>query len=269
MYTQSLSGLGKKDRGGRAGSRKKSSGEATAEKMDVDTEAESTPKSKSTELDPIQDAEVKDEELDGHKSLEAAGREKEEEEEHEGEQGRPPPPSVVVTQEEDVEMDEEHSVDGDKPQADDEDDDDEEEGSDEEEADVTRCVCGITGQSRVFLFSLRSSFSLPLPLELTPSYYPFPSTESDDMMIQCDTCNVWQHGACVGIPTEEETPDGKLSLPLERFELIRSVPSPSRARTDVFSCSLGSSEYFCEKCRPDLHVALKKWMRSTSRGRGG
>lgn len=143
MYTQSLSGLGKKDRGGRAGSRKKSSGEATAEKMDVDTEPESTT-SKTTELESIPDAEVKDEEVDGHKSLEAAGREEEE-----GREGRPPPPpSVVVTQEEDVEMDpaeeDEHSVD--KPQEDGDEEDEEEEGSDEEEADVTRCVCGITGR---------------------------------------------------------------------------------------------------------------------------
>ena len=45
---------------------------------------------------------------------------------------------------------------------------------------------------------------------------------SDDIsgfFVQCDVCKVWQHGACVGIMTEESSPD----------------------------------EYFCEKCRNDLH----------------
>lgn len=146
MYTQSLSNLGKKDR---AGSRKKSSGEHNAEKMvdAVETEeAESTPTSKTTELESIPDAEVKDEEVDGSKSLAAAGEEEHEEEEGEERRPPPPPPSVVVTSEpqEDVEMEvDEPSVDGDKPQDDEEDEEDE--GSDEEEADVTRCVCGITG----------------------------------------------------------------------------------------------------------------------------
>jgi hypothetical protein len=30
------------------------------------------------------------------------------------------------------------------------------------------------------------------------------------MMIQCDKCNVWQHGACVGIWGDDEAPDGEL-----------------------------------------------------------
>lgn len=29
------------------------------------------------------------------------------------------------------------------------------------------------------------------------------------MMIQCDKCNVWQHGACMGIWGDDEAPDGK------------------------------------------------------------
>ncbi|KAL1896702.1 Histone deacetylase complex subunit [Ceratocystis pirilliformis] len=37
--------------------------------------------------------------------------------------------------------------------------------------------------------------------------------------VQCDVCKVWQHGACVGIMTEESSPD----------------------------------EYYCEECRKDLH----------------
>lgn len=45
---------------------------------------------------------------------------------------------------------------------------------------------------------------------------------SDDISgfyVQCDVCKVWQHGACVGIMTEESSPE----------------------------------EYFCEMCRKDLH----------------
>lgn len=37
--------------------------------------------------------------------------------------------------------------------------------------------------------------------------------------LQCDVCKVWQHGGCVGIMNEEQSPD----------------------------------EYFCEECRKDLH----------------
>ncbi|CAK9784250.1 hypothetical protein CC85DRAFT_310108 [Cutaneotrichosporon oleaginosum] len=53
----------------------------------------------------------------------------------------------------------------------------------------------------------------------------------DVMMIQCDKCNVWQHGACVGIWGDDEAPD----------------------------------EYFCEECKPELHGPLKKWMRHCGR----
>lgn len=28
-------------------------------------------------------------------------------------------------------------------------------------------------------------------------------------MIQCDSCNVWQHGPCVGIWGDDEAPDGQ------------------------------------------------------------
>jgi hypothetical protein len=45
------------------------------------------------------------------------------------------------------------------------------------------------------------------------------SEEVSGLFVQCDICKVWQHGACVGIMTEESSPD----------------------------------EYFCEKCRKDLH----------------
>ncbi len=77
-------------------------------------------------------------------------------------------------------------------------DDDEEEEEEEEDgsAEVTRCVCGSQD-------------------------YPFPDADVEDtgFMICCERCNVWQHGPCVGVMSENEAPD----------------------------------VYFCEECRPDLH----------------
>jgi hypothetical protein len=43
--------------------------------------------------------------------------------------------------------------------------------------------------------------------------------ELSGFFLQCDECKVWQHGGCVGIMNEKESPD----------------------------------EYFCENCRKDLH----------------
>ncbi|GAO50993.1 hypothetical protein SAICODRAFT_220125 [Saitoella complicata NRRL Y-17804] len=53
-----------------------------------------------------------------------------------------------------------------------------------------------------------------------------PCGDDDDsgFMVACDTCGVWQHAECVGIPSENDAPDN----------------------------------YFCERCRPDLHEALLK-----------
>ena len=43
-------------------------------------------------------------------------------------------------------------------------------------------------------------------------------------MIQCETCNKWQHGICMGFDREEDCPD----------------------------------QYYCHECRPELHVDLWK-----------
>lgn len=47
--------------------------------------------------------------------------------------------------------------------------------------------------------------------------------EPGSLFIQCDECEVWQHGGCVGIMYEADTPDN----------------------------------YFCEQCRPDFHTLAK------------
>jgi len=63
------------------------------------------------------------------------------------------------------------------------------------------------------------------------------------MMIQCDDCNVWQHGPCMGIWADDEAPDGASKLTL----------------------TVLTAEYYCEQCRPDLHGPLRKWIRSKGR----
>ncbi|KAF9510043.1 hypothetical protein BS47DRAFT_105838 [Hydnum rufescens UP504] len=67
-------------------------------------------------------------------------------------------------------------------------------GEEDDESGITRCVCDEA------------------------------EAETKDMgfMVQCEQCNVWQHGICMGIDREEDCPD----------------------------------EYFCHDCRPDLHTAL-------------
>jgi hypothetical protein len=51
------------------------------------------------------------------------------------------------------------------------------------------------------------------------------------LFIQCDKCMVWQHGYCVGFMSEDEVPE----------------------------------VYFCERCRPDLHVVVVRPSGKTSK----
>ncbi|BGP08930.1 putative histone deacetylase complex subunit cti6 [Rhodotorula toruloides] len=91
-----------------------------------------------------------------------------------------------------------------------------EEGEEDEDEDgdggVTRCVCGQDNEEM-----------------------------ASGLMIQCDTCKCWQHGACVGLWDEKECPN----------------------------------RYFCELCKPSLHGPgglLRKVSRKSSApaaGRGG
>lgn len=81
---------------------------------------------------------------------------------------------------------------------------DEEAAEDEEE--VTRCLCG------------QQEYPGP-PLS---EAYGASEAQNDDaggLFIQCDGCSVWQHGGCVGIFDEAQSPD----------------------------------KYYCEECRPKQH----------------
>lgn len=85
---------------------------------------------------------------------------------------------------------------------------------DEDGEDVTRCVC------RRFDYP-----GVPVPVgegsKKDPRNHPLAGTEtlSGGTFIQCESCNVWQHGGCVCILDDAKS--------LEH--------------------------YFCEQCRPDMH----------------
>lgn len=91
---------------------------------------------------------------------------------------------------------------------------DEEAAEDEEE--VTRCLCG------------QQEYPGP-PLS---EAYGASEAQADDaggLFIQCDGCSVWQHGGCVGIFDEAQSPD----------------------------------KYYCEDCRPkqhEVHVDTKGYV---------
>ncbi|KAK4225113.1 putative histone deacetylase complex subunit cti6 [Podospora fimiseda] len=100
---------------------------------------------------------------------------------------------------------------------------DDEDVQDEDEA--VRCVCG------------NEEYQGPPPpdedykhghkhySEIDPIFTTAVTDDTAGLFVQCDICKVWQHGGCVGIMTEESTPD----------------------------------DYFCELCRQDLH---KLWTAS-------
>ncbi|EMC93867.1 hypothetical protein BAUCODRAFT_213099 [Baudoinia panamericana UAMH 10762] len=77
-------------------------------------------------------------------------------------------------------------------------------GGDDEE--VTRCICG------------QQEYPGP-PLSEVFSNADTPGDDAGGLFIQCDGCSVWQHGGCVGIVEESQSPD----------------------------------KYYCEECRPKLH----------------
>jgi hypothetical protein len=85
------------------------------------------------------------------------------------------------------------------------------------DGDVTRCICGLADYPglpgphlEVLIQQARDSGA---STEIMPE-------EVGGLFIQCDTCQVWQHGGCVGVFDESTTAD---------------------------------EQYFCEECKKDLH----------------
>ena len=107
----------------------------------------------------------------------------------------------------------------------------EEDLDDPEGEEVTRCICGhpeYPGPPRPSRDNALRGVPKPaVKVENAPNgSIADPDLFSDDtgnFFIQCDNCQVWQHGGCVGLVDEAQTPD----------------------------------EYFCEQCRPSLHKLIR------------
>ncbi|KAK3390130.1 hypothetical protein B0H63DRAFT_107437 [Podospora didyma] len=97
-----------------------------------------------------------------------------------------------------------------------------EKDDDVESEEAVRCVCGF------------DDYPGPIPED---DLADAANKDDDDMagfFIQCDSCKIWQHGACIGFTSETEAPD----------------------------------EYHCEQCQPALHsVQISKNGRKYSKYR--
>ena len=91
-----------------------------------------------------------------------------------------------------------------------------EEDEDEEEEE-TRCICGQLEYPGLPVTSANNA-KVRSQVDSDPI-----SEDSTGWFIQCDECQVWQHGGCVGILDENESPE----------------------------------KYFCEQCRKDFHEVGK------------
>ncbi|KAK0655926.1 hypothetical protein B0T16DRAFT_22852 [Cercophora newfieldiana] len=94
-------------------------------------------------------------------------------------------------------------------------------GDDEiqEEDEAVRCICGFDDYPGPPPLHEDSKHGLRDSTDLDPIFATDLTDDAAGFFVQCDLCKVWQHGACVGIMTEESSPD----------------------------------EYFCEQCRKDFH----------------
>jgi hypothetical protein len=86
---------------------------------------------------------------------------------------------------------------------------------------IVRCICGLEEVPKELL-NPDGDDSIDEEGRLVKAELPITAEVAEDLagfFLQCDTCQVWQHGACVGIMAESMSPD----------------------------------EYYCEECRKDLH----------------
>jgi hypothetical protein len=102
-----------------------------------------------------------------------------------------------------------------------------------EDEETTRCVCELPEYPGppVDLPPTTSAPSHRATKSTSAAAPPAPPPPGDaegqgdepSLFIQCDMCQVWQHGGCVGIMAVDASPEN----------------------------------YFCERCRPELHQVLK------------
>ncbi|KAK0628636.1 hypothetical protein B0T17DRAFT_588708 [Bombardia bombarda] len=115
----------------------------------------------------------------------------------------------------------------------------------QEEDEAVRCICGFDDYPGPPPFDEDSKTGVKDANDIDPIFATDVTDDAAGFFVQCDVCKVWQHGACVGIMTEESSPD----------------------------------EYFCEECRKEFHkiytasngqkyshyLPLKRTSRTTSR----
>ncbi|KAG8525866.1 uncharacterized protein KY384_000626 [Bacidia gigantensis] len=94
-----------------------------------------------------------------------------------------------------------------------EDNEEEEEEEEEDEEEETRCICGHQEYPGLPVIDAENSRRRS-QVDSDPT-----SEDTTGWFIQCDECQVWQHGGCVGILDETQSPE----------------------------------KYFCERCHRDLH----------------
>jgi hypothetical protein len=94
-------------------------------------------------------------------------------------------------------------------------------GADEaaEDEEAVRCICGLEDYPGPPQLEEDNKDGIKEGIE---DAMIIPADVTEDLagfFLQCDVCKVWQHGGCVGIMSEDTSPE----------------------------------EYFCEECRKDLH----------------
>lgn len=103
---------------------------------------------------------------------------------------------------------------------------------DEEEQleEITRCLCGYSDYPGPSTLSEATTgqpggrtANKEENAQKTVLSIESPSEDAGNFFIQCDSCQVWQHGGCVGLMDESMSPD----------------------------------EYFCEACKPEYHRSYK------------
>ncbi|KAI1080467.1 hypothetical protein F5B20DRAFT_580133 [Whalleya microplaca] len=91
----------------------------------------------------------------------------------------------------------------------------------QEDDEAVRCICGHDEYPGPPPFDEDSKHGVKDAIDHEKIFAIEITDELAGFFVQCEICNTWQHGACVGFTTEESNPD------------------------DV--------QYFCEQCRKDLH----------------
>ncbi|KAI5925854.1 hypothetical protein F4810DRAFT_708367 [Camillea tinctor] len=91
----------------------------------------------------------------------------------------------------------------------------------QEDDEAVRCICGHDEYPGPPPFDEDSKHGIKDAIDHERIFAIEITDEMAGFFVQCEICNTWQHGACVGFTTEESNPD--------------------------------DLEYFCEQCRKDLH----------------